>query len=786
MLGCIAVALPVFAQTDGSARTEEVSDKSIISSNSNKEFWVCFMKNYRNDLIDPLLLELFITSATDAKVTIVCQGLNFKRIISVKAGTVASVTIDEKAQLDSSPLPQRKAFHITSDAPISVYGLNHRAMSTDSYLAIPVSVLGTAYRAIGYSKLGYEFVSEFAVIATEDSTQVTITPTTPTTDKHPENIPYTVYLKRGEVYQVMSEYDVAGTADFTGTLITSNKKIAVFSGHSCAYVPVGVGTCNHLVEQMPPLSTWGKHYYVGTLQRRSAYTLRVLASEPRTRVFEDSKLVAVLEAGEFYESIRVTRNVQITADKPVMVVQYSQGFKNRDSVGDPMMIVVSPTQQFYKNYRFATPVNGAWDHYVNIVVPTEAIPTLKLDGERMQISDFTPLSLSRYSIAQKQVTFGTHTITCEEPIGLYSYGFGYGSDAFDAYGTMGSQSFMPLPDAKDTLPPLHDSKRSKGGLNVIIRDDRTADRGLKTVKVLFAQGLVSTLPSIEEGTPQVQFLVKPITEGTEGKMVIQSTDAAANKSVFTVCYTYDNKTEQFGFRLCPEGEDCDDSPVWNVGAFITYNSSLHSANFSKAGAISAPGTFGEASGGGGYFGFLVSRKLSKRLTLSGRLSVETIGGELRAPDSSLSRIRTVLPDGKEELVNSQEERILSLTSPMLSIAFLAEVNVLKSLYLIGGARALISMSDAISYKRRILQPDNYVYAENRQREISETTDNLGALNNLRIGLVSGLGFSVPLNPKFTLFAEAMYTYPLGDMLTQSNGTWSVSHINVNSGVKIRL
>jgi hypothetical protein len=82
-----------------------------------------------------------------------------------------------------------------------------------------------------------------------------------------------------------------------------------------------------------------------------------LASQDSTKVFEDTTLIAVLKRGEFIQR-NSRKNIQITSDKPVLVAQYSQGMSNGDNVGDPMMILISPVQQYLKRYRFATPING--------------------------------------------------------------------------------------------------------------------------------------------------------------------------------------------------------------------------------------------------------------------------------------------------------------------------------------------------------------------------------------------------------------------------------------------
>ncbi|HYF03338.1 MAG TPA: IgGFc-binding protein, partial [Patescibacteria group bacterium] len=362
----------------------QAQTRTVVKNQEGTEFWLCFQKNYRDnnpkDQSDPLNLELFITGNNDANVTVEIEGLGFKREFLVRLGTVYNLKIDPRAQISSEERPERLAVHVTSDVPVSVYGLNHRFQTTDTYLGLPVSVLGTSYRAVSYRKLAGDLLSQIAVIATEDSTEVTITPTSATSGMKAANRPFKVNLRKGDVYQIVARFDPLTISELTGTLVTANKKIAVFSGHNCAYVPSRVDACNHLIEQLPPVSSWGKHFYVGQFKDRSRYTLRVVASEPKTKIFEDTRLVAVLNAGEFYENTNARTHMQITADNPVLVAQYSQGFRNGDSVGDPMMLLISPSQQYVHEYRFATPISGQWRHYVNVFVPTDYIDSLTLNG----------------------------------------------------------------------------------------------------------------------------------------------------------------------------------------------------------------------------------------------------------------------------------------------------------------------------------------------------------------------------------------------------------------------
>jgi len=471
MLFIVAFA-PMFAQAPPSTPKPEKMRETIKATSEGRDFWLCFQKNSQAPKRDSrtgkipqheqLFLELFLTSNEDTRVRIEIDGLLFKQETRIKGGTVVNVKIDTAAELRSSEVAERFAVHVTSEKPISVYGMSHRFQTTDTYMGLPIEALGTEYRVVSYYKLKDDLISQLAVIATEDSTTVIITPKSATAGGKPIDVPFSVNLRKGDVYQVIGGWTNNKPSDLTGTLVQATKPIAVFSGHSGAYVPIPEQGFNHLVEQLPPTSAWGRHYYVGKLFGRTKSTIRVVAAEDETKVFANGQLVSLLNAGEFYEDGNVTVNTQITGDKRIMVAQYAHGFINSlDSIGDPMMILLTPTQQFLKRYRMLTPIRGEWRHYVNIVVPREAVSSLRIDGKVVSEKAFAPFGESRYDIAPISLGYGTHTFECSEPFGLYSYGFGYGQDSYDAYGNMVGQSFLQLTAVKDTLPPTMDISYTK-------------------------------------------------------------------------------------------------------------------------------------------------------------------------------------------------------------------------------------------------------------------------------------------------------------------------------------
>ncbi len=778
----LLIILPVRALSgsDSLASNERRRIMSVKNSEGT-EFWLCFMQNFQEeDKPNPsnkLMLELFITGSYDTKVSITIDGFGYKLDTFLIGGSVYNIKISPKAEVKADEMAERLAIHITSEKPISVYGLNRRYQTTDTYLGLPVSVLGTEYRVMCYN-VANKLMSEFAIVATEDSTEVTIIPTAATM-RSDKGEPYTVGLRRGDVYQVSARFEALGRCDLTGTLIKSNRKIAVFSGHQCAYVPQYIIACNHLVEQCPPIPSWGKHFYIGKLESRSYYTYRVLANEPRTRVFEDSKLVKTLNGGEFYEG-KSNKAIQITADKPVLVAQYSQGFQNGDSIGDPMMIFISPTQQFLNQYRFATPVNGSWKHYVNVIVPDKSISTMRLDNEPIASSMFQPLGISRYSIAYIQVPFGTHTIEGDLPFGMYSYGFGYGLDGYDAYGTMGGQSFHNYEPARDTLSPVCEINKAKPGSGIILRDDREDDTGIKKVKVLESSGVDVTVPKFEEGLLQLPVEISLKNSAGFGKTVLQVQDVALNSSVFTICSSYDSKTKSSVMSIS-EGKttDCVPNPGFQIGVFFKLSSFFHSADFSNTGNLASLGKFTDAVGFGGIGGIMLERQILPKLVASARLSFESYGGTLSAPGI----IDSVRDQITGKLVSHQEETLLKLDGLYMHFTPAAEWFFSNYFYLLGGLNFAVNLSSSVTVQNHILTPESFVYS-NGAKTISAAPDKLSSLSAFRFGIVLGGGVNYPVDFDFSVFGEVNYTFHFGNLI--NDGNWGLQQLSLQFGLKYNL
>jgi hypothetical protein len=427
----------VAAGTPASAATER-------PDSLGKDFWMAFTENY----FDTPELSLFISSPTAASGTVSVPGLGFSQDFSVTPGAVTTVTIPPAAQLGdgSSGNPENRGIRVTANEEVSVYGLNRIRFTTDAFLALPNDVQSTENMVLAFPDLAGLYASQFAVVATEDGTDVTYVPTVNTTSGVTAGTSTTKTLNKGEALPVASL-----SGDLSGTPITSTKPVAVMAGAQCANVPDdGFGACDHLVEQIPGTGTWGKSFLTVPLKTRlNGDTFRFVAKEDGTKLSINGTEVATLNRGQVHQQI-IDGQSTVTADKPILMAQYSNGTSFDDVTSDPFMMLTTPTEQFLSEYTFTTPASGFGQNFVNVVAPNDAVGDVKLDGSAVPAGAFTAIGSSGYSGAQLDLALGSHTMSSGKPLGIYVYGF----DEFDSYGYPGGAAYAAINEVAGlTLTP---------------------------------------------------------------------------------------------------------------------------------------------------------------------------------------------------------------------------------------------------------------------------------------------------------------------------------------------
>ena len=394
---------------------------------------------------DASTLSLLITSDADTTGEVAVPGSGYTASFSFTAGTSATVEIPAAAAaLANSDVVESKAIHITAQQEISVYQLNRFQNSSETYLALPTDALGTEYLALNYSQKNSVGDTYFAVAATTDETTLTITPSV-STGSRTAGIPFDIKLNQGQTYQLRSD-DVNG-GDLTGSVINSDKPVAVFSGYGCGNQPINGGQCAHGVQQLPSTDTWGKSFAVLPLATRdSGDTFRFLAATDETHVSVNGSEIATLNRGQFYEQF-ISGAAHIISDQPITVARYSTGAAADGSASGQLMMLVTPSDEFSTDYIVTTPAGGFYINYVNVVASDAALGSIKLDGASIPTSRFVPLASSSLFGAQIEVSPGTHRLSGQLPFDAYLYGFAQN----DAYGYNGGMTFASSPQ-KRTKP----------------------------------------------------------------------------------------------------------------------------------------------------------------------------------------------------------------------------------------------------------------------------------------------------------------------------------------------
>ena len=196
LAGLAAAALAVSMSVVGASTPASAAERP---DSLGKDFWVAFTQNYNGTPA----LSLFISGPTATSGTVSVPGVGFSENYNVTPGAVTTVTVPATAQLTlgDSGDPENKGIHVTAAEEVAVYGLNRIQFTTDAFLGLPTDVMTTEYVVLSYQ---YNQASEFAVVATEDGTDVTYTPTAGTTAGVTAGTATTKTLNKGEVLPVSS------------------------------------------------------------------------------------------------------------------------------------------------------------------------------------------------------------------------------------------------------------------------------------------------------------------------------------------------------------------------------------------------------------------------------------------------------------------------------------------------------------------------------------------------------------------------------------------------------
>ena len=264
----------------------------------------------------------------------------------------------------------------TDGAKLSVTAFSSEFTSSDTFQLLPCVYLPSRYEFYAVSvtiddtvvldRDGEQILttpqgdSVLAVVASEDNTQVILTPTQNVFvlgEVTQSGTQKTVTLNKEETLFVSS------INDLTRSHVIADKPVSFFSGHECGNMPSNLSFCDLMVEQLPPTATWGKEFFTLSYMNRPQDRFRVVSSRDNNSISWNctniiTKVITTDErdlptAGSAVEfEIRGIQFCWFISRSPVLMLQFSVGGgANNDSLlADPSMAVVPPVGQYRNSY----------------------------------------------------------------------------------------------------------------------------------------------------------------------------------------------------------------------------------------------------------------------------------------------------------------------------------------------------------------------------------------------------------------------------------------------------
>ena len=276
------------------------------------------------------------------------------------------------------------SIRITASNPVSVYASKtNPANYVDITNLLPVTVFGTDYYAISYNTSSSNREA-YSVVATQNNTQLY------------HNGDSVATLNAGEVYYRTSNVDM------TGAFITSNRPVAFFAQNKGTAV-YPYGTSDILFQQLAPVHTWGKTFFV-PVTVIGTERVRIVVSQDSTTITRTGGTIITntggqptlenLQAGQFVElEISLSDNgCFIYADKPIGVCSYMISYHfTWNPTGTCSQVWIPPIEQSVSNVLTAPFIYpNLVSHYALVVTPTDT-----KDNTRVAIGEWgIPVPLS--------------------------------------------------------------------------------------------------------------------------------------------------------------------------------------------------------------------------------------------------------------------------------------------------------------------------------------------------------------------------------------------------------
>lgn len=413
------------------------------------EFWFVAPEAEANHGDSPIFLRLSGVG-TNANVTI-SQPANpsFTPISqTVPANGITSIDLTSSiTSIENKPANQvlNKGLLIQSNVEINAYYEIASGVNPEIFPLKGRNALGTSFYAVGQNlyqnQMGFEAID---IVATENNTQITITPTANIVG-HSAGIPFTIVLNKGETFSCQG-LSTAANVSLIGTYITSNKPIAITLSDDSLF---NLGAWDIIGDQLVPISLTGTEY-IAVAGLAADEELFCVATEDNTviTVHQSNGTTTSFNVnqGQYINTTMTGASIYISSNNPIYVYHISGHVGEIGSAVLPPIVCTGSDQM-----SFVRPGNDQFSMMVLTEAPHQN--NFTLNGNTFNLNFLPVAGTTNWVAARIDPTIATVPIgnnRLENSSGLFHLGILYNYDGFSSeYGYFSNYSTLNIGDDRD-------------------------------------------------------------------------------------------------------------------------------------------------------------------------------------------------------------------------------------------------------------------------------------------------------------------------------------------------
>ena len=340
---------------------------------------------------------------------------------------------------------------VRSSSKVNVHAIINDFVVEDGFVVIPTNQLGTTHYLASYQPSSDNDPAFVYITAVQMNTSVYV---------HTKTRQLNLPLQKYESFR----FEGGRYEDLSGSLVESNKPIAVISGvHAKVQGNLNDTRDVHrgsLLVQIPPINMWGVKFSIPTVPFQSSdlnggcvYRIQTLNISTYLKMSgTDTQVIEIRPEVKSFHEVNCEGDavISFTSNQPVMVIEFlKRDFSQSPTLGDPAMLIVPPVEQYTSNVTF--PVfefdsRNEQTYYITVLAACTAFDDgFRLDETSIDWNNRQQSVHNAVCYSSHRVTTGQHSLTHIDPTATFYvsvYGicqicdssYAYSANAYDFQG----------------------------------------------------------------------------------------------------------------------------------------------------------------------------------------------------------------------------------------------------------------------------------------------------------------------------------------------------------------